>query len=51
MGVTVDNLFDSKPGISDKTWVSYPYYPTRWFNALGRSLFVDLNVKFGGEKN
>jgi len=50
VGVTVNNLFDSKPG-RDYTWVSYPYYPTRWFNALGRALYVNLNVKFGGEKD
>ena len=51
IGVTIDNLFDSQPRRSDSTWTSYPYYPTRWFNALGRTLYVDLNVKFGGEKN
>ena len=51
IGVTIDNLFDSKPQRSDSTWTSYPYYPTRWFNALGRALYVDLNVKFGGTKD
>ena len=47
VGVTVDNLFDSKPG-RDNTWTSYPYYARRWFSPLGRALFVDLSVKFGG---
>ncbi|MBS0582416.1 MAG: TonB-dependent receptor [Proteobacteria bacterium] len=47
VGVTIDNLFDSKPG-HDNTWTSYPYYTRRWFSPLGRALFVDLNVKFGG---
>jgi len=47
VGVTVDNLFDAKPG-RDNTWTSYPYYARRWFSPLGRALFVDLSVKFGG---
>jgi iron complex outermembrane receptor protein len=47
VGLTIDNLFDSKPG-RDATWSSYPYYASRWFNPMGRSLFLDLNVKFGG---
>ncbi|MFT3791960.1 MAG: TonB-dependent receptor [Rudaea sp.] len=47
IGVTIDNLFDSKPG-RDNTWTSYPYYARRWFSPLGRALFVDLSVKFGG---
>jgi outer membrane receptor protein involved in Fe transport len=48
VGVTVDNLFDAKPG-RDATWTAYPYYARRWFSPLGRALFVDLSVKFGGE--
>ncbi|MBS0591639.1 MAG: TonB-dependent receptor [Proteobacteria bacterium] len=47
IGVAVDNLFDSKPG-HDNTWTSYPYYTRRWFSPLGRALYLDLNVKFGG---
>jgi outer membrane receptor protein involved in Fe transport len=47
VGVTIDNLFDSKPG-HDNTWTAYPYYARRWFSPLGRALFVNLSVKFGG---
>lgn len=46
LGVTIDNLMDSKPG-RDSTWTSYPYYTRRWFSPMGRALFLDLNVKFG----
>ncbi|HEX5961998.1 MAG TPA: TonB-dependent receptor [Rhodanobacteraceae bacterium] len=43
----VDNLFDSRPQF-DSTWTSYPYYDRRWFNAIGRAYFVQVNMKFGG---
>lgn len=47
LNLTIDNLFDAKPG-RDATWTSYPYYARRWFNPLGRAYFVELSYRFGG---
>ncbi|HEX6834536.1 MAG TPA: TonB-dependent receptor [Rudaea sp.] len=47
VSLTVDNLFDSRPG-RDSTWTSYPYYPSRWFSPLGRTYFAEFNLRFGG---
>jgi outer membrane receptor protein involved in Fe transport len=43
----VDNLFDARPP-RDDTWTSYPYYYLKWFDAVGRAYFVEMNMKFGG---
>jgi len=48
MSLIVDNLFDNRPQF-DPTWTSYPYYDRRWFNAIGRAYFVQMNVKLGGK--
>ncbi|MGH8042952.1 MAG: TonB-dependent receptor [Rudaea sp.] len=46
VSLTVDNLFDSRPG-KDSTWTSYPYYASRWFSPVGRAYFVEFNYRFG----
>jgi len=43
----VDNLFDKMPP-RDPTYTSYPYYDISWFDAAGRSYFVQFTYKFGG---
>jgi len=48
VSLIVDNLFDNRPQF-DPTWTSYPYYDRRWFNAIGRAYFVQMNVKLGGK--
>jgi outer membrane receptor protein involved in Fe transport len=48
VSLVVDNLFDARPP-RDDTWTSYPYYYTKWFDAVGRAYFVEMNVKFGGK--
>jgi len=47
VSLIVDNLFDARPPVDD-TWTSYPYYYTKWFDAIGRAYFLEMNVKFGG---
>ena len=47
IGVTIDNLFDSKPG-RDATWTSYPYSARRWYPPPGRAYFLEVNYRFGG---
>ena len=48
LSLTVDNLFDSKPG-KDSTWTSYPYYSRNWFSPVGRAWFVDFSYRFGNK--
>ena len=48
MTLTVDNLFDSKPG-KDSSWTSYPYYSRNWFSPVGRAWFVDFSYRFGNK--
>ncbi len=47
VSLIVDNVFDARPP-RDDTWTSYPYYYTKWFDAIGRAYFLEMNVKFGG---
>ena len=47
VSLIVDNLFDARPP-HDDTWTSYPYYYLKWFDAVGRAYFVEMNMKFGG---
>lgn len=49
VSLAVDNVFDSRPP-RDTTWTSYPYYSRNWFSAVGRAYFVDISVKFDGNK-
>ncbi|WP_240007363.1 TonB-dependent receptor plug domain-containing protein [Pseudaquidulcibacter saccharophilus] len=45
LSFTVRNLLDTKPG-KDPTYRSYPYYDTSWFDATGRSYYLELTYKF-----
>ena len=45
--LSVDNLFNQMPP-KDATWTAYPYYDTSWFDAIGRSYYLQLTWKFGG---
>ena len=47
LSFVVDNLFDAKPRV-DPTWTSYPYYYIPWNNPIGRSFFLEANMKLGG---
>jgi len=47
VSLIVDNLFDARPP-HDDTWTSYPYYYLKWFDAVGRAYFLEMNVKLGG---
>lgn len=44
---TINNLFDQNP-IKDRTWSSYPYYNSSWFDGVGRSFYLQLTYKMGG---
>ncbi len=43
----MDNLFDKMPP-RDPTYTSYPYYDISWFDAAGRSYYLQFTYKFGG---
>jgi iron complex outermembrane receptor protein len=49
LSLTVDNLFDQNP-VKDPTYASYPYYDISWFDAVGRSFYLQLTYKTGGSK-
>lgn len=49
VSMVVDNLFDRRPP-RDPTWTGWPYYYRAWFNAVGRSFFLQATVRFGGNK-
>jgi outer membrane receptor protein involved in Fe transport len=46
--LTVDNLADKKP-VKDPTYRSYPYYDISWFDSVGRTAYLTINYKFGGQ--
>lgn len=46
---TINNLFDQNP-IKDNGYASYPYYDISWFDATGRSFYLQLTYKMGGSK-
>ncbi len=48
MSLTVNNLLDDMPP-KDATWSNYPYYDTSWFDSTGRSYFLQVTWKLGGE--
>lgn len=48
VSLTVNNLLDKMPP-KDATWANYPYYDTSWFDSAGRSYFVQVTWKLGGE--
>ena len=47
VSLTVDNLFDKDP-YRDPTYSSYPYYDISWFDAVGRTFYLEVVYKFGG---
>ena len=44
-----NNIFNARPP-KDKTFTAYPYYDYFSYNAYGRLVMLELNVKFGGAK-
>jgi iron complex outermembrane receptor protein len=48
VSLTVNNLLDKMPP-KDATWANYPYYDTSWFDSVGRSYFLQVTWKLGGE--
>ena len=48
VSLTVNNLLDKLPP-RDATWANYPYYDTSWFDSMGRSYFVQITWKLGGQ--
>ncbi len=48
VSLSVNNLFDKMPP-KDASWAAYPYYNTSWFDAIGRSYFVQVTWKLGGK--
>lgn len=49
LSLTVNNLLDKMPP-RDATWSNYPYYDTSWFDSMGRSYYLQVTWKLGGEK-
>lgn len=47
VALSVNNLFDKMPP-KDPTWTNYPYYDTSWFDAMGRSYYLQVTWKLGG---
>lgn len=45
VSIAIDNLLDAKPA-RDDTWTSYPYYNSSWYDAIGRSGFIQLTMKY-----
>ncbi|KAF1714036.1 TonB-dependent receptor [Pseudoxanthomonas yeongjuensis] len=48
VALTVNNLLDKMPP-RDATWANYPYYDTSWFDSTGRSYYMQITWKLGGE--
>ena len=46
--LTVDNLADKMP-VKDRTYASYPYYDTAWFDSLGRTVYLTIDYQVGGK--
>ena len=46
--LTVKNLANKMPP-KDPTYTSYPYYDISWFDAVGRSYYLNFTYKFGGK--
>jgi outer membrane receptor protein involved in Fe transport len=47
VSLAVNNLFDKMPP-KDPTATSYPYYDISWFDSVGRSYFLEITWKLGG---
>ena len=48
VSLSINNLLDKMPP-NDPTWANYPYYDTSWFDSMGRSYYVQITWKLGGE--
>ncbi|MCH6484855.1 TonB-dependent receptor [Pseudoxanthomonas sp. LH2527] len=48
LSLSINNLLDKMPP-RDATWANYPYYDTSWFDSMGRSYYVQVTWKLGGE--
>ncbi|PNS07561.1 TonB-dependent receptor plug domain-containing protein [Solilutibacter silvestris] len=48
LSLSINNLLDKMPP-KDPTWSNYPYYDTSWFDATGRSYFLQVTWKLGGK--
>lgn len=48
LALSVTNLFDKMPP-RDPTYTGYPYYDISWFDSLGRSYYLQVTYKFGGD--
>ena len=47
LSISATNLFDKMPP-KDPTYTAYPYYDISWFDAIGRTIYVQYTHKFGG---
>ncbi|MBA8889258.1 outer membrane receptor protein involved in Fe transport [Dokdonella fugitiva] len=47
LSLAVTNLFNKMPP-RDPTYTAYPYYDISWFDAVGRTVYVQYTQKFGG---
>ncbi len=45
--LSATNLFDKMPP-KDPTYTAYPYYDISWFDAVGRTIYLQYTHKFGG---
>lgn len=48
LALSVTNLFDKMPP-KDATATGYPYYDISWFDAVGRQVYLQYTMKFGGK--
>lgn len=48
LSLSINNLMDKMPP-RDATWANYPYYDTSWFDSMGRSYYLQVTWKLGGE--
>jgi outer membrane receptor protein involved in Fe transport len=47
LALSATNLFDKMPP-KDPTYTAYPYYDISWFDAVGRTVYLQYTHKFGG---
>ncbi|HTM70900.1 MAG TPA: TonB-dependent receptor [Luteimonas sp.] len=47
LSISATNLFNKMPP-KDPTYTAYPYYDISWFDAIGRTIYVQYTHKFGG---
>jgi outer membrane receptor protein involved in Fe transport len=49
LSLAVDNLFDKMPP-KDATYTAYPYYDIAWYDSVGRSMYLQYSLDFGGSR-